>query len=124
MIFETPTLNEEELNVLDLLANQREQLRDRVSEPRRWAGTLRRLTFARAVQGSNSIEGYNATLDDVVAAVEGEPTVDADSETALAVTGYRDAMTYVLQHAQDPGAVVDEGLLKALHFMMIKHDMA
>jgi hypothetical protein len=28
------------------------------------------------VQGSNSIEGFNASLDDVVAAVDDEPTLD------------------------------------------------
>lgn len=124
VVFTTPTPDEVERRVLTMIDELREELRFRVSEPRRWSGSLRRLTFARAVQGSNSIEGYNATLDDVVAAVEGEPTLDADTETALAVTGYRDAMTYVLQHAQDPGGRVDEGLLKALHFMTIKHDLA
>lgn len=70
------------------------------------------MAFARAVQGSNSIEGYNASLDDVVAAVDGEPTLDAEEETQLALAGYRDAMTYVLQIADDDGLDVDEGLLK------------
>jgi len=39
----------------------------------------------------------------------------------MALAGYRDAMTYVLQVAQDPAANVDAGLLKSLHFMMLKH---
>ena len=100
----------------------RDELRDYVDlEPRRWYGTLRRMSFARAVQGSNSIEGYDASLDDVVAAVDDEPTLNADEETRLALNGYRDAMTYVLQIAQDPAAKVDAGLLKSLHFMMLKH---
>jgi len=81
------------------------------------------MAFARAVQGSNSIEGYNASLDDVVAAVEGEPILDANEGTQLALAGYRDAMTYVLQIAKDEAVEVDEGLLKSLHFMMIKHDL-
>lgn len=123
MIFETPELREDEHDVLDLIADLRHELQDRVAEPRRWAGTLRKMAFARAVQGSNSIEGYNASLDDVVAAVEGEPTLDANEETQLALTGYRDAMTYVLQIAGDDTLEVDEGLLKSLHFMMIKHDL-
>jgi Fic family protein len=123
MIFETPELRDDERGVLTLISEQREQLHDRVAEPRRWGGTLRRMTFARAVQGSNSIEGYNASLDDVVAAVEGEPTLDADEETELALAGYRDAMTYVLQIAGDSALEVDEGLIKSLHFMMIKHDL-
>ena len=123
MIFETPQLRDDEREVLDLLTEQREQLRDRVAEPRRWTGTLRRMAFARAVQGSNSIEGYNASLDDVVAAVADEPTIGADEETQLALAGYRDAMTYVLQIADDETLDLDEGLLKSLHFMMLKYDL-
>jgi Fic family protein len=124
MVFQVPELREEELEVLDLLSTQRNQLRDRVAEPRRWSGTLRRMAFARAVQGSNSIEGYNASLDDVVAAVAGEPTLDAEEETQHALTGYRDAMTYVLQIADDDSLDLDEGLLKSLHFMMLKYDLS
>lgn len=123
MIFETPELREDERDVLRLIAHLRDELKNQVTEPRRWAGTLRKMAFARAVQGSNSIEGYNASLDDVVATVEGEPTLDASEETQLALAGYRDAMTYVLQIAKDEALEVDEGLLKSLHFMMIKHDL-
>ena len=83
------------------------------------------MTLVRAVQGSNSIEGYNASLDDVAAAVDGEPTLDASAETQMALRGYRDAMDYVLQIAQDDDATrIDEGLIKALHFMMLKHDLS
>jgi Fic family protein len=124
MIFQTPSLRDDEQEVLALLSEQREQLRDRVAEPRRWTGTLRRMAFARAVQGSNSIEGYNASLDDVVAAVEGEPTLGANEETQHALSGYRDAMTYVLQIADDETLDLDEGLLKSLHFMMLKYDLS
>ncbi|HEV7771153.1 MAG TPA: Fic family protein [Solirubrobacterales bacterium] len=81
------------------------------------------MAFARAVQGSNSIEGYNASLDDVVAAVEGEPTLDTGQETQLALAGYRDAMTYILQIADDETLKVDDGLLKSLHYMMLKYDL-
>jgi Fic family protein len=56
-----------------------------------------------------------------MAAVDDEPTLAASEATLLALAGYRDAMTYVLQVAQDNSAVVDEGLLKSLHFMMLKH---
>jgi Fic family protein len=124
MVFQTPDLREDELEVLSLLSEQQKQLRDRVAEPRRWTGTLRRMAFARAVQGSNSIEGYNASLDDVVAAVDGDPTLDAEQETQLALTGYRDAMTYVLQVADDESLEVDDGLLKSLHYMMLKYDLS
>lgn len=123
MIFRTPDLRDDESDVLDLIAEQRGQLRDRVAEPHRCSGTLRRMALARAVQGSNSIEGYNASLDDVVAAMDGEPAFDANEETELALAGYRDAMTYVLQIAADDALEIEEGLIKSLHFMMIKHDL-
>jgi Fic family protein len=121
-VYRTPELQPVEAEVLAMIEELRGQLRNYVDlEPRRWYGTLRRMSFARAVQGSNSIEGYDASLDDVVAAVDDEPTLSADEETRLALGGYRDAMTYVLQIAQDSAASVDAGLLKSLHFMMIKH---
>src|ERR1700722_5150274 len=122
-VFSAPTLDPLDHEVLRLVEDLRVQMRHRVAEPRRWGGSLRRMAFARAVQASNSIEGYNASLDDVVAAVDGEPTVEAGEETSLALAGYRDAMTYVLQVSQDPDGEVDEGLIKALHFMMLRHDL-
>jgi Fic family protein len=122
LVYRTPTVQPVELEVLRLIDELRDQLQRYVDpEPRRWFGTLRRMSFARAVQASNSIEGYDASLDDVIAAVDDEPTLSADEETRLALSGYRDAMTYVLQVAQDETARVDEGLLKSLHFMMLKH---
>jgi Fic family protein len=120
-VYATPGLESVDVEVLGMIGELRDQLRHNVDpEPRRWFGTLRRMAFARAVQASNSIEGYDASLDDVVAAVDDEPTLTADEETRLALAGYRDAMTYVLQVAQDRAARVDEGLLKSLHFMMLK----
>jgi hypothetical protein len=53
--------------------------------------------MAKAIQGSNSIEGFKATLDDAAAVEVGEQPLDADEETRLALEGYRNAMTYVLQ---------------------------
>lgn len=121
-VYRTPTLQPVEVEVLRMIDGLREELRNYVNlEPRRWYGTLRRMSFARAVQGSNSIEGYDASLDDVLAAVDDEPTLSAGEETRLALAGYRDAMTYVLQVAQDSSARVDAGLIKSLHFMMLKH---
>ena len=123
VVYHAPQPTPVDLEVIGLIDQLRDAMRHRVAEPRRWARSLRRMALARAVQGSNSIEGYNASLDDVAAAVDGEPVLDANAETQAALTGYRDAMTYVLQIAQD-GAPIDEGLLKALHFMMIKHDIS
>jgi Fic family protein len=122
LVYRTPELEPIDIEVLRMIDELRDQLRPNVDpRPRRWFGTLRRMAFARAVQASNSIEGYDASLDDVIAAVDDQPTLTADEETRLALSGYRDAMTYALQVAQDRAATVDEGLLKSLHFMMLKH---
>jgi Fic family protein len=123
-VFRTHVPSDEDLAVIGLIDALREEMRHRVDmEPRRWTGNLRRVLGALAIQGSNSIEGYNATVSDVVAVADGDITLDADDSTRLAVRGYQDAMTYVLQVGQDKTARVDEGLLKSLHFMMIKHDL-
>ena len=90
--------------------------------PRRWVGHLRRMSFARAVRGSNWIEGYRASLDDVLDVIDDEEPIDTAEQTRLALTGYRDAMTYVLELAQDQ-VTVDESLLKSLHYMMTKHEL-
>lgn len=124
MLFRPPALAAE-LDVIEQIAAAQEELRWRVAAPRRWSGSLRRLTQARSIQGSNSIEGYHATLDDVVAAIEDEEPLDAPAETREALRGYRDAMTYVLQLSrQEEQPVVDETLLRSLHFMMLRYDMA
>ncbi len=122
MIFEAPTLTSADQAVLTEIDRVRSELRFYLHEPRRWLGTLRRATFARAIQGSNSIEGYHASVEDVVAVIEDEEPLTADEETTHAIAGYRDAMTYVLQLAGSPPPI-DESLVRALHFMMMKYDL-
>lgn len=124
MIYATPAVTDADRVVLDRIEELRSKLRFYLHEPRRWYGSLRRATLARAVQGSNSIEGYHASVEDVVAIVEGEEPLHADEETRHAIEGYRDAMTYVLQlGGSPPMPPLDESLIKALHFMMLKYDL-
>jgi Fic family protein len=124
MLFATPELLAEELWVLNQVEELRRRLSSQVSEPRRWVGLLRRVSFARAIQGSNSIEGYNVTLDDAVAAAEDVEPLEASRETWAAVTGYRDAMTYVLQLADDRHYMLNEALIRSLHYMMLRYDLS
>jgi Fic family protein len=122
MIFMVPELGEAELRVLGLIERLKTRLRHQLHDPRRWAGSLRRVSLARAIQGSNSIEGYEAGLDDAVDVAAGEAPLDANEETSLALRGYRDAMTYVLQMAEDEGGFLySSQLLKSLHFMMTSY---
>lgn len=123
MLFHSPDLTDQELEVIRRIDEIREALRYRFGEPRRWVGLLRRVMFARGIRGSNSIEGYNVSLDDAVAAVGGEEPLDAEQEAWTAVVSYRDAMTYVLQLSDDPHFNYDENLIRSLHYMMLRYDL-
>lgn len=124
MIFAEPTLSREDHKVLEILEGQRRRLRiETQHNPRRWHGALRRSMFARAIQGSNAIEGYNATMDEAMAAVEDEPPLGERTETSRAVGGYRAAMTCIMQAAEDPYFEWSKQFLKGLHFMMTGFDL-
>jgi len=123
MLFEIPDLSARDLDVLKGIEAHRASLRSFLSIPRRWKGQLRRNLRARAVRGSNSIEGYDVSLDDALALVEGGEAIDADARTVLEVTGYRNAMTYIQQLGDDTHFQLDQSLLRALHFMMLGHDL-
>jgi Fic family protein len=123
MLFTTPTPDARELEVLSQVEELKTSLRHQLNEPQRWYGPLRRLSAARAIQGSNSIEGFDAKLDDAAAIVAREEPLDADEETRLALASYRDAMTYVLQLADDEDFGYSTQLLKSLHFMMTNYDL-
>lgn len=123
MLFHIPELTAQEMEIVRRIDRIRETLRYQLPEQRRWVGLLRRVTLARAIRGSNSIEGYNVSLDDAVAAVAGEEPIDAEHESWMAVLGYRDALTYVMQLADDPYFEYDEALIRSLHYMMLKYDL-
>ena len=123
MLFEAPTLDGQELAVCAQLDSLRLALRHQVADERRWSGLLRRVAAARAIQGSNSIEGLNVTLDDAVAAVGGGDPLNAPPRVWRAIQGYRDAMTFILQLADDPTFRYDASLLKSLHFMVTNDDL-
>lgn len=124
MLFKTPTLLSAELDVIEKINAMRHTLRHAISASRRWAGTLRRATLARNIRHSNSIEGINVTRDDALAAVDYDEPLTAEKSAWQATIGYRNAMTYALQLADDPHFSYSEGLIRSLHFMMIQHDFA
>lgn len=124
MLFQPPQLEAVDHAVLALVEEHQESVRYQISETRRWLGTLRRTALAHNIRGSNSIEGYHVSLEDAFAAVEGDEPADAQESDWRAVQGYRNAMTYVLQLAEDSDLPVDETLLRSLHFMMIQHDLS
>jgi Fic family protein len=123
MIFSAPKLSGDDLQVIRMIEDKRNSLRYSMSTPMRWSGFLRRNTFARALKGSNSIEGYNVTAEDAMAIAEGELPVEAERDTWLNVMGYRNAMTYVLQLSKSPRFSYNEGFIRSLHYIMLSHDL-
>ncbi|HWZ45130.1 MAG TPA: Fic family protein [Candidatus Saccharimonadales bacterium] len=124
MIFKPPALLSAELDVIEQINAMRHSLRHAIGASRRWAGTLRRTTLARNIRHSNSIEGINVTRDDALAAVDHDEPLTAESSAWQSTLGYRNAMTYALQLADDPHFSYSEGLIRSLHFMMLQHELA
>ena len=62
-LYQTPSLDLEDQQVIDEVAGMRTDLARTMRTPRRWTGGLRRTAQARAIQGSNSVEGYLSSGD-------------------------------------------------------------
>ena len=122
MLFIAPNLLDQEREVLGKVEDLRKTLGYALSASRKWTGLLRRNMFAKAIQGSNTIEGYNVTVDDAIAIAEDQEPLDAEAETWAALKGYRNALSYVLQLADDPHFSYSADLLRGLHFMMLHYD--
>jgi Fic family protein len=122
-LFQAPAIAPQELEIVSTVEALKKDLDYLAARGRRWSGSLRRSTFARNLQGSNSIEGYNVTVDDAIAAIEGEDPLEPKNEAWLAVSGYRLAMTYVMQKADDPGFQYSVAHIHSLHYMMTSHDL-
>ena len=123
-LFATPDPDLEDQQVISEIHEVRASLADFLRAPKRWNGLLRRTSTARAIQGSNTIEGYTVSDEDAVAAVDDEPPLSADEETWLEIIAYRRVLTYVLNVATEPGFVIDEAVLRSMHFMLLDHDLS
>lgn len=124
MIFRTPELTAPYEGLIAVLGGLRDSMRHALREPRQWTGLLRRNLTAKAIQGSNSIEGYIVTFDEAIDIVEGDDQATVDDDTRQALIGYRKAMSYILQLWDDQHLTVNEELIRSLHYMMISHDHA
>ena len=125
MLFTYPQLDDDEKRVEAATARIRADLRHYVvTAPRRWTGLLARMTRARALMASNSVEGINVSDEDAIAAIDGEDPANTDRETWRAVVGYREAMDYILQRRQSPSFTITEDVLLAVHFVICQSDMA
>ena len=123
MLFTTPTLGQGEQNAIARIDKIQQALKYALRGPDRWRGILRRDAFARAIQGSVGIEGHNISVDDADAALDPEATHDSNRYDLIAGAAYRQAMTYVLQLAEDPYFALDLSLIRSLHYMMLSYDL-
>jgi len=125
MLYSYRSLTADERHALERVAEMRHQLRYYVvQEPRRWTGLLARMTRARALRASNSIEGINVSAEDAMAAVDNEDPAEADKPTWQAVLGYHAAMDYILQRCRDSRFRFSKDVLLAVHFMISQHDLS
>ena len=124
MLFIYRSLDDKERRVEEATARMREEL-DLfvVTEPRRWTGFLARITRARALVASNSVEGINVSDDDAIAAIDREDPANTDRETWRAVIGYREAMDYILQRRRSASFRITEDVLLAVHFMICQSEL-
>jgi Fic family protein len=120
MIVKTPKISNRELDGVGQIWQLHKQIAPLVAEPNRCMGLLRRQALARTVRASNSIEGFEATLPQTQELFLNENHESLDQSTKTALTGYRDAMTFVMQLAKDERLLIDETLLKSCHFMTTK----
>ena len=125
MIFTINSLPKNFIGVLEEINALREKLRFATSHSlNRWNGLLARTSYARAIIGSNTIEGISVTFDEAIAAVDREPPEKTTDEDWQAIWGYREAMDYVIQLAKEPTKYVHNlGTLLSLHYMMMKYDL-
>jgi Fic family protein len=126
MLFLVPDLPADYMQVIENINELRANLRFVTSDQlNRWHDFLARMSYARALQESNGIEGINATFDDAVAAVDDEAPQNSEDEDYRALLGYRDAMNYIIQLSKEnPPHRHNLGTLNSLHFMVTKYDLA
>lgn len=124
MLFSYSSLTADDRRVIDKTSEMRSSLRMHVTyQPRRWTGLLARITRARALRASNSIEGIHVSAEDALAAVDNEEASEADKATYQAVTGYQTAMDYILQRCSQDGFHFSLDVILAVHFMINQHDL-
>lgn len=103
---------------LDELDVWRLALDQKFTVARTWNGRLRRDLEVEAVAASTVMEGVNVTVDEVRRILAGEKPDSVSEEDQRLVTGYRNAMTFVVRQADNPGLVWDRGLLSNLHYQV------
>ncbi len=120
MLFEAPPLDEIEREVLASIEDTRRRLRLRLHQPLRWTEPLRRLMTAENIRASNAIEGHRVSRQDALSIASGAEPLEATPVDRDALSGYRDAMNYILKLVEDRHFAYSGGVVRGIHYMMMK----
>ncbi|GAA4997318.1 Dot/Icm type IV secretion system effector CoxFIC1 [Yinghuangia aomiensis] len=120
-IYATPPLDTGDQRVLTEVEELRERLSLRLRPGRPWSGQLRRNMTARAIAGSNAIEGYPMRVSEVEALLVGEQPMGTPEPTRIEVDGYRRALSWIQALSDADGFAYEAGLLNSLHWMVQGH---
>ncbi|BCJ64378.1 Dot/Icm type IV secretion system effector CoxFIC1 [Polymorphospora rubra] len=123
MLYVAPALDSDDRRVLAQIDEFYQQFVSSSGGTRanEWLGGVRKRLVAGAIMGSNTIEGYSVELSTASAIVAGAPVpADVPEESKAAVSGYRDALTWVMQTPEMDFFAHSEMVLSGLHFMMTR----
>jgi Fic family protein len=116
MIFQTPAITPQLQERIAELTKLRVALKQEVTTPRRWMGSLRREVRANSIESSTSIEGFSVTPEEALALTSGRQTPDQGEESRQAVACYSRAMDHVGTMAVDPSFRWLDRVILDLHF--------
>ncbi len=123
MLYRTPKIGDQERLVSKAVGVLWRQMQSKsLAHPPKWSGLTASMLRARAIQGSNSIEGHYVSVEDATEALLGGEPGGANQGDWLAVLHYREAMDYALTQSQSEDFTYSKDLVRGLHFMMLRHE--
>lgn len=122
MLVETPELDSSDLQALEQIWLLQRELAPKLNEPKVWTGGIRRQALARSIRYSIGIEGYRASESQATELLLSDQVSNLESQTYRALSGYRQAMGFVLSLATTRGFQIDETFIRAIHFMVLGGD--
>ena len=119
MLFQTPSITEREAEVIDEIDTIRRQLN--LPGLRQWPGLPWRAIHDRILQASKTPALGTVLIDNAGDGGDDEPGAENPGAWSAA-PGYHAALSFVLHVADAPDFAIDEGTIRALHYMMAGDD--
>jgi Fic family protein len=104
------------------LSELKRRLDSRGPLPRIWLGRTRRELEAEAVAASTAMEGVSVTVDEVRRILAGDRPASVTPQDVAFVEGYRDAMKFVLNRADDSEFEWHTELVLGIHYRVMGED--